>query len=216
MKPLRLAAPLNLAVILCGSAVSAQTVAVEPSQLTQRTLASPAGAPPRGLEAMFSLRVSFGAGVSAMPQEAGAFTLRGTIGSRVFFPTGNQRGWIVGPDAGIDRTWGMGDRDATLLSLGAAPGYLWGLTGVAWAPRVLYGWRDDGDTVWGVRNGVRVLIVGGVFDLEVAHQYVTGALGGEHQAQFTVGMDVGLFGHVLSQLGRRPPRGEGDGSERGR
>jgi len=200
MKPRRLAAPLALAAALCAPAVGAQTVAVDPSPRPRPALVSPAAPSRRGLEPMFSLRVSFGAGVSATPQEGAAFTLRGTIGSRVFFLTDSQRGWIVGPDAGIDRTWGMGDRDATLLSLGAAPGYLWGLTGVAWAPRVLYGWRDGGDTVWGLRNGVRVLFVGGVFDLEVAHQYVTGALGDEHQVQFTVGMDVGLLGHILAQL----------------
>lgn len=206
MKPRRLAAPLALAASVYASTVGAQTVAVDPAQRPRPALVSPAVTPQRGLEPMFSLRVSFGAGVSATPQEGGAFTLRGTIGSRVFFPTHDQRGWIVGPDAGIDRTWGMGGRDATLLSLGASPGHLWGLTGVAWAPRVLYGWRDGGDTVWGLRNGVRVLVVGGVFDVEVAHQYVTGALGDEHQVQFTVGMDVGLFGHALAQAMHRPPR----------
>lgn len=199
MKLLRLVAPLALA--LFTTAARAQTVAVDPSHPLPPVRLSPARPASRGLQPMFSLRVSFGGGISATPQAGGAYTLRGTIGSRVFFPTHDQRGWIVGPDVGIDRTWGTGDRDATLLSLGATPGHLWGLTGVAWAPRVLYGWRDGGDTVWGLRNGIRVLIVGGVFDVEVAHQYVTGALGDEHQVHFTVGMDVGLLGHAISQIG---------------
>ena len=138
------------------------------------------------------------------PASGGDFLLRGTVGSRTFFPTDGSNGWIVGSDFGVDATWGLGQRDATLLSIGPSVGHLWGLNGVGVAPRLLYGWHDGGDTVWGVRTGVRMLAVGGVFDVEVAHQYVAGDLGDEHQMQLAVGMDLGLVAYVLTHLGAPP------------
>lgn len=190
-----------LAAVLAAPGALAQTVAADPAQLTRPTLASPA-APPRRrpLVPAFSLRVAFGGALALAPDAGGAFLLRGTIGSRVFLPTCDSNHWVLGSDFGVDATWGMGQRDATLLSMGFTTGHLWGLMGVAWAPRVLYGWRDGGDTAWGVRNGIRVLLVGGLFDVEVAHQYVAGDLGDEHQMQLAVGMDLGLVGHILASI----------------
>jgi hypothetical protein len=189
-----------LAAALAAPGALAQTVAADPAQLTRPPLISPA-APRRSLVPTFSLRVAYGGGLALTPDSGGAFLLRGTIGSRVFLPTCGSNHWVLGSDFGVDATWGMGQRDATLLSMGFTTGHLWGLTGVAWAPRVLYGWRDGGDAVWGLRNGIRVLVVGGVFDVEVAHQYVAGDLGDEHQMQLAVGMDLGLVGHILANLG---------------
>ncbi len=191
---------------LTTSPAGAQTMAVAPTDVTLHTLASPAPTPRETskIQGMFSLRLAMQGGVSAAPQEGGAFGLQVTIGSRVFFPTRSSRGWILGSDAGFDRTWGYGAGDASLLSLGYSFGHVWGLHGVAWAPRALYGWRDGGDTVWGVRNGLRMLIVGGIFDVEVAHQYVTGDQGSAHSVIFSLGMDIGLFGHVMTQF--RAPR----------
>ena len=204
-----LVAPIALAAVCALSAprAEAQTVAVAPTELTLHTLAatSPTPRETNKIQGMFSLRLVMQGGVSAAPQEGGAFGLQATIGSRVFFPTRSSRGWILGSDAGFDRTWGYGAGDASMLSLGYSFGHVWGLHGVAWAPRALYGWRDGGDTVWGVRNGVRMLVVGGIFDVEVAHQYVTGDQGSAHSVIFSLGMDIGLFGHVMAQF-RAPQR----------
>ncbi|MFO0606949.1 MAG: hypothetical protein U0324_27505 [Polyangiales bacterium] len=193
-------AALALAAALAAPGALAQTVAVSPSQLTLQTLASPAAPRRRSVVPMFSLRVAFGGGLALTPESGGDFLLRGTVGSRVFFPTSGADGWMVGSDFGVDATWGLGQRDATLLSLGPMVGHLWGLNGVAWAPRVLYGWRDGGDTVWGVRNGIRMLVVAGLFDVELAHQYVAGDLGDEHQMQLAVGTDFGLITHLLASI----------------
>ena len=144
---------------LATSLANAQTMAVAPTDVTLHTLASASPAPreTNRIQGMFSLRLAMQGGVAASTQEGGAFGLQVTVGSRVFFPTQSSRGWILGSEAGFDRTWGYGAGDASLLSLGYSFGHVWGLHGIAWAPRALYGWRDGGDTVWGVRNGLRML-----------------------------------------------------------
>lgn len=193
-------AALGLALSLAASSALAQVVAVDPSQPPRRALTSPAVARRAPVVPMLSLRLSFGGGLALTPASGEAFQLRGTLGSRVFFPTRDGNGWIVGSDFGVDGSWGNGQHDATLLSIGSSAGHLWGLTGVGWSPRLLFGWRDGGDVVWGVRHGVRVLLAGGVFDLEVSHQYVAGDLGDEHQMQLAVGMDLGLVAYALAHV----------------
>lgn len=192
-----------LAAALAATSAHAQTLATDPSPSAPRLLVTPA-APRQRIEPMFSLRVAFGGAFALAPESGNAFALRGTIGSRVFFPTSNSNRWLFGSELGLDTTWGMDQRNATLISLGAMPGHLWGLTGLGWTMRGVYGWRDSGEAVWGLRHGVRMLLVGGVFDLELSHQYLTGDGGDEHQVQFSVGMDVGLIGHVLVGL-MHPP-----------
>lgn len=197
------AAAFSLATALAAAQSHAQTVATDPSTYALQAH-SPLAASRDNVMPMFSLRLAFGGAFSLAPESGEAFTLRGTIGSRVFFPTHHANGWLFGSEFGVDTTWGMGQRNATLLSLGGMPGHLWGLHGVGWVMRGVYGWRDGGETVWGLRHGVRMLIVGGVFDLELSHQYLTGDSGDEHQISLSVGMDLGLIGHVLINLGRPP------------
>lgn len=166
---------------------------------------SVAGDPPRRTTAipLVSLRMASGGGLVLAPQLGGAFVLRGTVGVRVFLSTqrNHSRGWMLGADVGVDGAWALGARDATLLSFGLSAGRLWELVGLAWAPRLLYGWREGEDAQWGVRNGVRVLFGGGVFDVELAHQYVAGARSDEHELQLVVGVDFGLVAHAVAQIG---------------
>lgn len=194
---LRLAAAFSLATAAAG----AQTVATEPVPPPSRAAQWHAERR-RGPEVWASLRVTLGAAASDRPQEGAAFALGATAGARLFFDAGGGHAWVLHPDAGVDRTWGWGDRDRTLFSLGFSPGYAWGAFGVAWAPRGLYGWSDGGSALWGVRNGLRLLVVGGALDVEVAHQYVAGGPGGEHQALFTVGLDPGFVTHLILGFGR--------------
>ena len=204
------ASAVALSALLGASLASAQERAADPTHLPGYARGQPrlattvVAAPTRRTQVipMLSLRVAFGGGLALTPASGGDFVLRGTVGSRVFFPTRGLDSWVLGSDLGVEREWGRDQRGSTLLSLGPTTGHLWGLTGIAISPRVVYGWRDQGDTVWGVRTGVRVLAVGGVFDLELAHQYVTGALGDEHQMSLAIGMDLGIVAHVIESFGR--------------
>jgi hypothetical protein len=153
--------------------------------------------PPR--QHLFSLRFALGASVALGRNAGSAFAYGLSAGSRSLFPFGGERAWVLGADAGIDRTTGFDEREATHLSLGGIVGASLGTWGVAWAPRAVLAATDAGGFAWGVRNGARLLLIAGVIDLEVAHQYLGGPSVVNHQLLVTIGLDPGMVIHALSQ-----------------
>lgn len=150
------------------------------------------------VEAWATGRVGLGGGATLERFTGVAFTPSLSGGVKLLVLTGGaDRAWTLTADVGVAWTRGYGPNDTTLGSVGLSPGRLWGGTGVSWAPRVLVGVRNGDETVWGLRNGIRVNFIAGVVDLELAHQYLRGDAGVTHELQFTVGLDLGLAVHAL-------------------
>jgi hypothetical protein len=156
-------------------------------------------APARRSQFLVSVRFALGASVALGLQSGSSFAYGLTLGGRVIVPSRFERAWIFGSDLGVDRTAGFVDRGATHVVLGPTAAYSWGTFGLAWAPRALVAVTDSGDVAFGVRNGLRLLLVAGVLDVELAHQYLAGPAVVNHQVFLTLGLDPGLVVSALTQ-----------------
>lgn len=185
---------------LLAAAVVALLPAVVHAQL-ETPAPSPARpvAPASRTQFLVSVRFALGASVALGLQSGSSFAYGLTLGGRVFLPTGSDRAWLIGSDLGVDRTASFADRGATHVLLGLTAGHSWGTFGLAWAPRAVLAVTDSGEVAFGVRNGLRLLLLAGVIDVELAHQYLPGPYVVNHQALLTLGLDPGLVISALSQ-----------------
>lgn len=161
----------------------------------------------RPVEVLPSLRgvLGLGVGVGVAPGEDVALVGGTTAGVKLMFPVGATRHFVLHPDLGFSSTQGYGRVDQTLWTVGLSPGFLWDSAGVAWAPRVLLGTRDD-RPVWGVRNGLRLYLLASFIDVEVAHQLTVDDQGSRHELVVSTSLDVGLLAGVLYSLATHHPR----------
>jgi hypothetical protein len=160
---------------------------------------TPRAAPARRTQFLVSARFALGASVARDPPTGSSFAYGLTLGGRVIVPSRFERAWVLGSDLGVDRTASFVDRGATHLLLGLTAGHTWGTWGVAWAPRAVLAVTDAGEIAAGVRNGLRLLLIAGVVDVELAHQYLAGPDVVTHQALVTVGLDPGMVLSALAQ-----------------
>jgi hypothetical protein len=184
---------------LLAAAVVALLPAVAHAQLEMPAPSPTPPAAPRHLnQFLVSVRFSLGASVALAQQSGSSFAYGLTLGGRVLVPSRSDRAWIFGSDLGVDRTASFPE-GATHLLLGLTAAHAWGTWGVAWAPRAVLAVTDSGEVAGGVRNGLRVLLIAGVIDVELAHQYLAGPYVVNHQAFVTLGLDPGLVISALTQ-----------------
>ena len=180
---------------LLAAAVVALLPAIAHAQLEVAAPVTPA----RRNQFLVSVRFALGASVALGLQSGSSFAYGLTAGGRVLVPSGSDRAWLIGSDLGVDRTAGFVDRGATHVVLGLTAAHSWGTLGLAWAPRAVLAVTDSGEVAFGVRNGLRLLLIAGVVDVELAHQYLPGSAVVNHQAFITLGLDPGLVVSALSQ-----------------
>ena len=183
---------LAAAVVALLPAVGQAQLEVPPSTLTRRA------APARRSQFLVSARFSLGASVALAQQSGSSFAYGLSVGGRVFVPTRSDRAWMIGSDLGVDRTASFAE-GATHLLLGLTAGHTWGTWGVAFAPRAVLAVTDSGEVSGGVRSGLRLLLLAGVIDVELAHQYLAGPSVVSHQAFIVLGLDPGLVISALTQ-----------------
>jgi hypothetical protein len=117
----------------------------------------------------------------------------------VFVPAFNDSRWLASAYLRVDRTSGFGGRQVTQFSVGPLPGFSWLIWGFAWAPRLVLARTEAGDSAWGMRNGARIFLGGGVVAVEFAHQFLSGTGVVTQQLSLSVGTHPGLLVHVIAQ-----------------